>query len=97
MCLGICTNRGQGGLPGHGNAQPRAYQLKRANEGTGEAQIRRPAADLCSILSVENRAGDFRAIICQKTYSPGHRASARKSAKSRALSWITRVVACSRG
>ena len=26
-------------------------------EGTGEAEIRRSAADLCSILSVENRAG----------------------------------------
>ena len=34
-------------------------------KGTGESQFRPAAADLCSILSVENRAGALRAIACQ--------------------------------
>src|ERR1035437_7074038 len=32
MCRGICVNGGQGGLPGQGNAERRAYQLKWAND-----------------------------------------------------------------
>jgi hypothetical protein len=42
-------------------------------EGTGEAQIRPSAANLWSILPVENRAGAPRAIVCQNKRSPGHR------------------------
>ena len=36
------------------------------SKGTGEAQIRPSIADLCSILSVENRAGALHAFICQE-------------------------------
>lgn len=42
-------------------------------EGTGEAQIRPSAANLWSILPVENRAGALRTSVCQKKRSPGHR------------------------
>ena len=36
------------------------------SKGLGEAQIRLSAADLCSILSVENRAGALRPVVCRK-------------------------------
>ena len=43
-------------------------------KGTGDAQIRPPAADLGSILSVENRAGaPSSRRLPEKTRSPGHR------------------------